>query len=34
MSFEGEPDVQEGEFLEVESPRWLVHTWDGAGKPD
>ena len=29
----GEPYVQEGEFLEVESPRWLVHTWDGAGKP-
>jgi uncharacterized protein YndB with AHSA1/START domain len=29
----GEPYVQEGEFLEVESPRWLVHTWEGAGKP-
>jgi uncharacterized protein YndB with AHSA1/START domain len=29
----GEPYVQEGEFLEVESPRWLVHTWDGAGMP-
>jgi uncharacterized protein YndB with AHSA1/START domain len=28
----GEPYVQEGEFLEVESPRWLVHTWEGAGK--
>jgi uncharacterized protein YndB with AHSA1/START domain len=30
----GQPYVQEGEFLEVESPRWLVHTWEGAGKPD
>ena len=29
----GEPYVQEGEFLEVEAPRWLVHTWEGAGKP-
>ena len=29
----GEPYVQEGEFLEVESPRWLVHTWEHAGKP-
>ena len=29
----GQPYVQEGEFLEVESPRRLVHTWDGAGKP-
>ena len=29
----GEPYVQEGEFLEVESPRWLVHTWERAGKP-
>ena len=28
----GEPYVQEGEFLQVESPRWLVHTWEGAGK--
>lgn len=27
----GEPYVQEGEFLEIESPRKLVHTWDGAG---
>jgi uncharacterized protein YndB with AHSA1/START domain len=27
----GEPYVQEGEFLEIESPRTLVHTWDGAG---
>ena len=30
----GEPYVQEGEFLEVEPPRWLVHTWERAGKPD
>ena len=29
----GQPDVQEGEFLEVEPPRRLVHTWEGAGKP-
>jgi uncharacterized protein YndB with AHSA1/START domain len=29
----GEPYVQEGEFLEIESPRWLVHTWEGVGKP-
>jgi uncharacterized protein YndB with AHSA1/START domain len=28
----GQPYTQEGEFLEVESPRWLVHTWEGAGK--
>src|SRR5580765_2758408 len=28
----GQPYVQEGEFLEIESPRWLVHTWEGAGK--
>jgi len=30
----GEPYVQEGEFLEVESPRRLAHTWEHAGKPD
>jgi len=30
----GQPYVQEGEFLEIESPRRLVHTWDGAGRPD
>lgn len=30
----GQPYVQEGEFLEVDSPRSLVHTWDGAGTPD
>jgi uncharacterized protein YndB with AHSA1/START domain len=29
----GEPYVQEGEFLEIESPRRLVHTWEGAGTP-
>ncbi len=29
----GQPYAQEGEFLEIESPRRLVHTWDGAGKP-
>jgi len=29
----GQPYVQEGEFLEIESPRRLVHTWDGAGRP-
>ena len=27
----GEPYVQEGEFLDIESPRKLVHTWEGAG---
>jgi uncharacterized protein YndB with AHSA1/START domain len=29
----GQPYVQSGEFLDVESPRRLVHTWEGAGKP-
>lgn len=29
----GRPYTQEGEFLEVDSPRKLVHTWDGAGTP-
>ena len=29
----GEPYVQEGEFLEVEPPRSLVHTWERAGTP-
>ena len=29
----GQPYVQEGEYLEVEQPRRLVHTWDGAGTP-
>jgi len=29
----GQPYVQEGEFLEIESTRRLVHTWDGAGTP-
>jgi uncharacterized protein YndB with AHSA1/START domain len=28
----GQPYAQEGEFLEVEPPRLLIHTWDGAGK--
>ena len=28
-----EPYVQEGEVLEVEPPRRLVHTWEHAGKP-
>lgn len=27
----GEPYIQEGEFLEIESPHTLVHTWDGVG---
>ena len=31
--FRGEPYTQEGEFLEVDPPRKLVQTWDGAGKP-
>jgi len=30
----GEPYVQEGAFLDVEPPRRLVHTWEGAGKPN
>jgi uncharacterized protein YndB with AHSA1/START domain len=29
----GQPYVQEGEFLEVDAPRTLVHTWHGVGKP-
>jgi uncharacterized protein YndB with AHSA1/START domain len=29
----GQPYVQEGQFLEIELPRMLVHTWDGAGAP-
>ena len=28
----GQPYVQGGEFLDVESPRRLVHTWEGTGK--
>jgi uncharacterized protein YndB with AHSA1/START domain len=28
-----EPYVAEGEFLEVDSPRRLVHTWHGVGSP-
>jgi uncharacterized protein YndB with AHSA1/START domain len=27
----GQPYVQEGEFLEIQAPRRLVHTWDDAG---
>jgi uncharacterized protein YndB with AHSA1/START domain len=27
----GQPYVQEGQFLEVDAPRKLVHTWDGVG---
>jgi len=30
----GQPYVQEGEFLEIDSPRRLVHSWDRAGTPD
>ena len=29
----GQPYVQEGEFLDVDSPRRLVHTWESAGTP-
>src|SRR5262245_39610849 len=29
----GQPYVQEGQFLEIESPHKIVHTWEGAGKP-
>lgn len=29
----GQPYVQGGEFLEVDAPRRLVHTWEGAGTP-
>lgn len=29
----GRPYVLEGEFMEVESPRKLVHTWQVAGMP-
>jgi uncharacterized protein YndB with AHSA1/START domain len=29
----GEPYVLEGEFLEIELPRKVVHTLDGAGSP-
>jgi uncharacterized protein YndB with AHSA1/START domain len=30
----GQPYVQAGEFIEIDSPRRLVHTWEGAGKPE
>jgi len=30
----GKPYTLEGEFLEVDSPRRLVHTWRPAGAPD
>lgn len=30
----GQPYVQQGEFLEIDSPRRLAHTWNGAGRPD
>ena len=30
----GQPYVQEGEFLEIDSPRRLVHTWNGVGQPE
>jgi uncharacterized protein YndB with AHSA1/START domain len=29
----GNPYVLEGEFLEVDAPRKLVHTWHGVGAP-
>jgi uncharacterized protein YndB with AHSA1/START domain len=31
--FRGEPYVIEGEFLEVDPPGKLVHTWHGVGAP-
>jgi uncharacterized protein YndB with AHSA1/START domain len=30
----GQPYVQEGEFLEIDFPRRLVHTWNGVGQPE
>src|SRR5262245_45480766 len=30
----GQPYVQEGVFVEVDPPRRLVHSWDGAGAAD
>jgi uncharacterized protein YndB with AHSA1/START domain len=30
---QGQPYVQQGEFLEIDAPRMLVHTWDGTGTP-
>src|SRR5262245_19015415 len=32
-TFRGQPYSQQGEFLEVEAPRRLVHTTEGPGKP-
>ena len=29
----GQPYVQEGAFVEIESPRRLVHTWESAANP-
>jgi uncharacterized protein YndB with AHSA1/START domain len=29
----GQPYAQEGEFLRVQSPEVLVHTWEGAARP-
>ena len=26
--------MQEGEFLEIDPPHKLIHTWDGGGRPD
>jgi uncharacterized protein YndB with AHSA1/START domain len=31
--FRGEPYATEGEFLEVDPPRRLAHTWQGVGAP-
>lgn len=31
--FRGEPYATEGEFLEIDPPRRLVHTWHGVGAP-
>jgi uncharacterized protein YndB with AHSA1/START domain len=31
---QGRPYALEGEFLEIDAPRTLVHTWHGVGTPD